>query len=266
MAKLCFSTLGCTERSLASVISLANRYGISALEVRGLGGELRNDKISDFLPENATETKQALLAAGIIPLVLGTSVSFHDEKSFDANIAAGKADMDIARRIGFSAIRVFGNSIVGDEQECMYRVARGIRELCLAAKGSGVGVWLEVHGEFNTLSRVLGVAELCSDLSEFGIIWDICHTHAHYAENWRAFYEPLAPYIRHVHLKDVQSSRHVLLGQGELPITDIVNHLLANGYGGYFSLEWERHWRRELPPVEDALDSLFTLFSTAENK
>ena len=30
--------------------------------------------------------------------------------------------------------------------------------------------------------------------------------------------------------------------------------MLEDGYDGFFSLEWEKKWHPELPPVEDALE------------
>ena len=261
MIKWCFSTLGCTERSLDDVISLAKRYGISALEIRGIGGELQNEKIPEFAPQNSHRTKKAFSEAGIVPLILGTSVSFHNEFRIEKSIAEGKSALEIASRLGFGAIRVFGNSIVGDETECISRVADGIYELCVAAEGTGVSVLLEVHGDFNTVHRIMPIANKCRDREEFGIIWDICHTYGTYGEKWREFYGSLAPYIRHVHLKDVKDGKHVLPGEGDLPIVDVVEHLILNGYDGYFSLEWERYWRKDLAEIERALDSLLALFT-----
>ena len=259
MIKWCFSTLGCAERSLDEVISLAFRYNVSALEVRGLNGELNNEKIADFASENISQTQKKLTLFGIKPLVLGTSVSFHDEKSFEENISVGENALRIASSLGFSAIRVFGNSIVGDEEKCISRVAFGIRELCRIAEKIGVWVLIEVHGDFNTLERILPIVDACRESSAFGIIWDICHTNKTYGNAWRYFYDALAPYIRHVHIKDVHDGKHVLPGDGELPIKDIIEYVISKGYDGYFSLEWERYWRRELPEIEEALDKLFSL-------
>lgn len=260
MIKWCFSTLGCADRSLSDVISLAERYGISALEIRGIGGELKNEKISDFSVENTEKTKKIFADANILPLILGTSVSFHDEDLLEKNLAEAEASLQIASRIGFSAIRVFGNSIVGDETECISRVASGISRLCRIAEKIGVSVFLEVHGDFNTIERILPIAELCCGIGSFGIIWDICHTHSAYNQNWRVFYDALEPYIRHVHIKDVFSGKQVLPGDGELPIREVIEYLSAKGYNGYFSLEWEKYWHRDLPEIEEALDKLFSLF------
>ena len=50
-------------------------------------------------------------------------------------------------------------------------------------------------------------------------------------------------------------------GDGELEIVEIVKYLTEGGYAGYFSLEWEKYWRRELPEIEVALEKLFGLFN-----
>jgi sugar phosphate isomerase/epimerase len=254
--KWCFSTLGCTDRSLQEILALAARFGVSALEVRGIGGVLNNGEIADFAPENAAKTKELMAAAGVTPLILGTSVSFHDEEKFAENLQMGSRDIEIAARLGFSAVRVFGNRIVGDEAACIRRVAEGVRTLCRAAAEKGVSVFLEVHGDFHTVSRLMPIAELCGACENFGLIWDICHTHAAYGADWRRFYEPLAPFIRHVHLKDIKKGVHVLPGEGELPIREVVTALTDNGYDGWFSLEWEKHWHKELPEIEPAMESL----------
>ena len=260
MIKLCFSTLGCTDKSLSEVISIAKRFDISALEIRGLDGELNNEKIPDFLPKNAVNTRRMLEDACIFPLILGTSASFHEKEAYDKNISDAKNAIRIASRVGFSAIRVFGNIISGDENEIVLRVANGVRDVCLFAEEFKVSVLLEVHGDFNTVERLLPIADLCRDLKSFGIIWDVCHTHERYGKKWSEFYDPLAPYIRHVHFKDVKNGKHVLPGDGELPLIEVAEYMIKKGYDGYFSLEWEKYWRKELPEIEIALEKLVSLF------
>ena len=260
MMKWCFSTLGCTDRTLPEVISLAKRYGISAVEIRGLSGEINNEKIPDFARENALATKKMLSDAEVLPLILGTSASFHDKDSFEKNILEGKKALEIASRIGFSAIRVFGNSIKENESEVISRVANGVRELCVFADKLGVLVFLEVHGDFNTVERLMPIVDICREYNSFGVIWDICHTHETYGKNWREFYDSLAPYIRHVHFKDVKERKQVLPGDGELPIRAVAEYMTSKGYDGYFSLEWEKYWHKDLPEIETALEKLFSIF------
>ena len=255
--KFCFSTLGCTERGLDEVISLARKYSIDALELRGLGGVMDNRKIEAFLPENREETKRKFAESGIFPLILGTSCKFHDASKLGEAMEEGYASIDIAAAMGFRGIRVFGNNIKGDEVECLDRICGGISHLCEYAAEKGVMVLLETHGDINTAERLGAVAAACKKYENFGFIWDVCHTRLTYGENWRRFCDDFFPLIRHLHLKDVTPDGLVLPGEGTLPLRDMAKYLISKGYDGYFSLEWEKKWHPELPPIEDALQALF---------
>ena len=258
--KFCFSTLGCTERSLEEVLSLAKKYSIDALELRGVDGVMDNRKIAALASEKRDETLAKFAEYGVKPLVLGTSCKFHDAEKLDESLEEGYRSIDIAESLGFRAIRVFGNNIKGDENECLDRIAGGISLLCEYAVGKGVDVLLETHGDVNTAERLGAVAKICGKYENFGLIWDICHTRLTYGENWCTFCDDFFELIRHVHLKDVTPEGLKLPGEGDLPIAKMVKYLANKGYEGYFSLEWEKKWHPELPQIEEALDSLFGLF------
>ena len=258
--KMCFSTLGCCDRTLTDAIALAKRYGMGTIEVRGLYGTMKNEEIADFSEERAEETKRLIAQAGLSFTVLGTSCAFHDPEKYEKAIDEGKRAIDIAAQLGFFAIRVFGNVIKGDEADCTARVISGIRTLCEYAEGTGVDVLLEVHGDFNTEARLCAVADGCRDLPAFGILWDVCHTRKTYGEAWRAFLDRFFPYVRHVHLKDAAGDRLVLPGDGELPLREMIGELTGRGYSGAFSLEWEKKWHPDLPEIEEALERYRDLF------
>ena len=258
--KFCFSTLGCTEYSLDEALMLAKKFNIPALELRGLCGEVNICKMAELLPENRAATKGKFREYGVVPLILGTSCKFHDEAQFDSFIEEGIYAIDTAREIGFRGIRVFGNNVKGDEGECLNRIARGISTLCEYAADKGVDVPLETHGDVNTAERLGKVAEICGKYENFGFIWDVCHTRNTYGENWRTFCDDFRDLIRHVHLKDVTPEGLVLPGKGTLPLREMAEYLVSNGYDGAFSLEWEKKWHPELPPIEDALTAMFEIY------
>ena len=258
--KLCFSTLGCTDCTLGEAIALAKKHKMNAIEIRGLSGVLDNEKIPFFSEEESKNTKNLLTEASVSPLVLGTSSTFHDPEKYEAAIAEGLAALKIASRIGFSAIRVFGDRIEGDEAECLTRISKGILTLCKEAEALGVQVLLEVHGEINTAERIEKIVAACEKSPVFGLIWDVCHTRKTCEP--RAFYERFAPYIRHVHFKDITGDAHVLPGEGELPLREIAEMMTKGRYEGYFSLEWEKKWHPELPPIEEALERYIRLFAS----
>ena len=174
---------------------------------------------------------------------------------FDKAIQEGIASVEIAEALGFRYIRVFGDKLISDERECTLRVISGLSSLCEHCEN--VNVLLEVHGDFNNIQALSPVLDKMSDVKNFGLIWDIEHTHKTYGDNWSEFYSFARPYIRHVHIKDYSevSKRLTLVGDGNIPIIPIVERLLSDGYDGYFSLEWEKKWHRELPDITVALDS-----------
>ena len=167
--------------------------------------------------------------------------------------------MDVCAAAGIPNVRLFGDLIASPEKtaEIVKAVGAAIAEVCAYAEGKGVGVLLEVHGDFNTIETVSGVMDACKDYRCFGIIWDIEHSDRAYGDNWRPFYQVVRPRLKHVHVKDYH--RHddgtftlCLIGEGDVPIRDIVAALQKDGYDGYYSLEWEKKWHPELPEPEVA--------------
>ena len=252
---ICFSTLGCTERSLADILDIAVNYGVRGLEIRGIDSRMNNSDIPELSAEKTDETVKMFTEAGVKPIVLGTSCKFHDAEKLDKAIKEGRKSIDIASRLKIPYIRVFGNNIKGNAEECSVRVANGIAQLCEYARGTGVSVLLEVHGDFITVETLSPIVEQLREYDNFGLIWDIAHTHRVYREGWREFYDVMKPHIRHIHVKDLRDSDNALVlpGQGNIPIKPIVDALLSDGYLGYFSLEWEKKWHPELDDIEVAL-------------
>ena len=260
--KLCFSTLGCCDRELDSILSLARQYGISALEIRGIGGVMDNGAIGAFSEAERENTLSLFAENGITPLVLGTSCSFHNADRMADVMAEGETCVGIAEAMGIKYIRVFGDRIGEKYGDSQGRLAEGIARLC--ALSEKVTVLLEVHGDFNTVDALRPVLERLEGIENFGLIWDIGHTHRSYGDRWREFYEFVRPYVRHVHVKDISDSRQCLtmIGEGDVLIEEIARGLLEDGYEGYFSLEWEKKWHPELSEIEPALEAFLKVMSS----
>ena len=249
--KLCFSTLGCSDRALDQILTLAFKYNISALEIRGIGGILDNAKIIEFSPEKLKSTADEFEKFGVNPTVLGTSCSFHNHEKYEGALKEGRAAVKIAEELNIPYIRVFGDRLTEGSTE---RIINGLSTLCNLS--DRVNILLEVHGDYNTSDSLSPIVENMKNTKNFGLIWDIEHTHKPYGNRWEEFYSAFRPYIKHVHVKDFsdKSASLCLTGDGDIPIQPIAERLLSDGYEGYFSLEWEKKWHPELPELEEALD------------
>jgi len=254
--KLSFSTLGCPAWSFEETLDNAKKMGFKGIEVRGIENVMRAEEIPYFWAENAENTKAMLQARGLEITGLGTSVSFHDANETEKNLEEGRKAIDVCVIMGIPRIRVFGDAIVGNKTEIFERVAKGLRVLCEYAEGKNVEILLEIHGDFNRLEVILPVVEKIKDRPEFGILWDIEHSHKTYTNKWAEFYEGIKPWVKHTHFKDCYKKDGeyaiCLPGDGDVPMREVYERLNADGYPGWYSLEWEKKWHPELPNPEVA--------------
>ena len=256
--KLAYSTLGCPGWSYERVLDAAADNGFEGLEIRGIGGEMRADKIADFGLGRQQDARRLAARKNVKLIGFGSSASFHDPANLDNALSDGRAAIDAAAALGMGFVRVFGDRIApeDDEKVIIARVAAGIRELCRYAEGTGVTVLQECHGNFNKIERLIGVAEQVN-CPNFGILWDVAHSDKIYGDDFETFYRAVKPLVRHVHFKDHRRVNGEFklcnTGDGDIPLIPILRMLEADGYDGYVSLEWEKVWHPDLRDAEEEL-------------
>lgn len=254
--KLSFSTLGCPVWDLSRVVCEAKKNGLDGIELRGLQGELDFRKISALSPEKIAETR-ALLDGLEIPS-FSSSLVMDRSADREETLRDGKDLIDLCSRDGIGLIRVFGNEIFPDEDEkkALAHISAGLAALAGYAEGKNVSILLEVHGNLTNLARLRAISEAVPSPA-FGILWDVAHTDKEYRDRFTDFYRPLLPRIKHVHLKDhfrlEKGTKLTDFGTGEIPLRAITESLLADGYTGYFSFEWEKMWHPELRDLDEEL-------------
>ena len=256
----CFSTLGCVDYTLDEILALADCFGIPALELRGMDGGIQPAQIPAFAPDRIADTA-ARIAAAVRPTVYGSSIALTDAARDEAKLQSGLEEIDIAAALGFPAVRAFGNRFIdGDEAASVRAAADVLHRLCAHAAPLGIEILLEVHGDFVRAQTYAALFAAVRDIPNFGIIWDVAHTDEPYGDDWLPFWQTVAPYTRHVHVKDHHRATAdtpktlCLPGEGDIPLIPILRRLQADGYAGCVSLEWERKWHPNLPPIEEALD------------
>lgn len=254
---LAFSTLGCPKWPWPKVLEFAAANGYSAIELRGILGDLDLPSRPEFSPDRIAEAKSDLAAHGLKIANLGSSSEMHhaDEAVRAKQIADAKRFIDLAEKLESPYVRIFGNKIEGPREEAVRRVAAGMRELALYAAPRNVTVIIESHGDFTdspTLKKVLMEA----DSPNAALLWDAHHTFASSHEEPETTVGELGPWIRHTHLKDsvlLNGERHyVLTGKGDMPIQRQLKALMGIAYKGYYCFEWEKLWHPEIPEPQIA--------------
>ncbi|MGI5883406.1 MAG: sugar phosphate isomerase/epimerase family protein [Candidatus Spyradocola sp.] len=256
--KLSISTLGCPDWGFARVVEEFEKLDVD-IEVRGVDGEMEAGRIARFSPERAQETKAFLAAHGRKLVGFGTSCKFHDPATQEENVRAGWEAAEVCARMDIPFLRVFGNDIpdAARAEETVALACKGIRRVCERAEPLGVQTLLEVHGDFNTVEVMRQVAQEMAGAPGFGILWDVEHSDKTCGDDFRPFYEVVRPLLRHVHVKDYHRGEngHFTLcpmGEGDIPLPEILHTLVQDGYDGYFSFEWEKKWVPSLAEPEEA--------------
>jgi sugar phosphate isomerase/epimerase len=252
-----FSTLGCPKWPWRRILEQGSQMGYSAIELRGIEMQMDLPTLPEFSGTRIGESIKDLDAVGLKISDLGASARMHesDPKVRAAQMDEGKRFVDLAHRLKAPYIRVFGDKIPAGEpkREVMARVVEGLRTLGEHAKGSGVGVLIESHGDFTdspTLSEMLKAVAM----DNVGLVWDAHHTFVAGKEQPAATFAALGRYVRHTHLKDSKPEgadvRYVLTGSGTVPVRETVRILSSAGYKGYYGFEWEKGWHPEIEEPE----------------
>ena len=254
-----FSTLGCPKWPWKRVLEQASEMGYAAIEVRGIEMKMDLPALPEFTGAGLTQSIKDLEALDLRISDLGASARMHerDAKVRQAQMDEGRRFIDLAHKLKTPYVRVFGDKVPAGEEkrDVVARVIEGLRTLGEHAKGSGVAVLLETHGDFTDSPTVVELMK-GAGMETVALVWDAHHTFVAGKEQPAATFQALQPWVRHTHLKDSKPEgnevRYVLPGTGAVPIRDQVRLLKASGYKGYYGFEWEKGWHPELEEPEVA--------------
>ncbi len=256
---IAFSTLGCPAWSFRTILDQADRLGYSAIELRGIAGEMDLPKVPELAGSRLAETRKDLAALGLVVSDLGASARMHekDAATREKQLDEGRRFIDLAHALGVKYVRMFGDKMPEGEarDEVLKRVVDGFQKMAAHAKAAGVVVLIESHGDF-THSRDLEEILKGVGSDAFALLWDAHHTFVAGGEQPAETYARLGRWIRHTHLKDSKPEgsdrRYVMTGTGEVPVRSQVQVLAGAGYRGYYCFEWEKKWHPEIEEPEVA--------------
>jgi sugar phosphate isomerase/epimerase len=252
-----FSTLGCPTWNWLKILDFAEHNGFAAVELRGLEGTMDLPSRQEFANPQIEQSKKEVARRGLRISCVSTSANLHDTGAeHERQLADARRFIDLAARLGAPYVRVFGNKLVGPRDAAVEHIAASLAELGDYGAPKNVAVLLESHGDF-TNSAILGDILKKAASLHVGLLWDAHNTFVEGKEDPAITVSQLGKYIRHTHLKDSHvengQDHYVLTGRGEVPVKRQVELLVAAGYTGYYSFEWEKAWHPEIAEPEVAI-------------
>jgi len=248
--KIAFSTLGCPDFAWSDIYSMAKDFGFDGIEIRGLGKDIFAVHAKPFLDENldATIKKLAELKLEIPCLSSGCCLKYADKA--EENCREIKEYIELAAKLGTPYVRVLADLKPRPEGEVDDGVVLDtLRKIIPEAEKKGVTLLVESNGVYSDTARL---AKLLTNAKSDAVaaLWDVHHTCRFGGETPGQTVQNLGAYIKYIHIKDsvVQDGKIIyrMVGEGDLPIDDIMLALRSINYDGYVSLEWVKRWARDL--------------------
>ena len=245
--KLAFSTKGWHNSSFEDFCKIAGDLKFKGIELHNIHGPLFTEKDGVFHDYAAASTVRKLYESGLqIPCIDAIcSPGVPAEK--DSSVKEITDCLDIAKNLHIPYVRV--KAAEGGAEA----VADVIREVVSDAEEKGVALLIETTGIFCDTAALRELLEsfACDSISA---LWDMYSTFFTAGEGPEDTIRNLGAYVKHVHIKDAakteSGTEFCLIGEGQLPIKEMMLALRSVNYDGFISLEWDPEWCPELDDME----------------
>lgn len=246
--KLAFSTLGCPDWNIETIITKATEYGYEAVEIRGLQGTFDIHTLPEFSSQ-AKNTAQKFKDANLKIPSFSTSIClftpfFGPKKPLTKNLEEIERYAELCHIFDSQYIRVFGGRIGTQKRsEAVAEAVSILNKMGQIASRYNAMILLETHDDWAESVHIKTVMEEL-DSEEVGVLWDIHHPVVFAKEDPVETWNNVGKWVKHTHLKDsfFDGENHLmcLVGEGDLPVKQFCDVLQSGGYSGYYSFEWPK--------------------------
>ncbi|MBE6837387.1 MAG: AMP-dependent synthetase [Ruminococcus sp.] len=248
--KISFSTLACPDFSWTDIYSMASDLGFNGIEVRGLGDQIYSVKAKPFTDENIDKTIAKLnrLKLEIPCLSSGCCLKFFDKHNETVEEITQYAVL--ANKLGTSYIRILADLDPAPADEIDdEKIAEVLKEIAPIGEKYNVTLLVETNGVYADTKRLRKLLDAVNS-KWIAALWDMHHPYRYMGETGEQTVENLGDYIKYIHVKDsvMEDGKlsYKLMGEGDIPIGQMLSALQKIGYDGYISLEWVKRWAKDL--------------------
>ena len=231
--RLSFTVEGWPELEWNEILDTAVEMRFAGIEM----GDVRNvpalsGKGAPFHRYSLTGTFRELRERRLSIPCFNASCDLSDESCVDCMAALIGLASDM--RCRYVSAAAYGDS----EEKLRHNLDRIIP---LAAK-SGVTILVRTEGAFSDTATLRALLDRYA-CDELAVLWDIHHPYRDCGESPSETITNLGAYVRHVHLRDSDDAqRFNLVGEGNMPIEEVMKALSSVNYDGFISLRWDRNW------------------------
>ncbi len=242
--KLSYSIKNWKGMDWAALTEAAVETGISGVEMYDVKSSVFEGKGSPTNPELASVTRRRLVNSGISVPSIDTYSDFTDS-TFMAEFTEC---VEVAVNLGIPSVSIHtGNADFKSAVDA-------ITTMLEIVDGRKVCILVETAGAYANTGKLRDLLNEFADDNRVAANWNMAETASAAGEDAEETITNLGAYVHLVHIHDYRKADGTvmpeLMGDGDLPVQDMMNALRSVNYDGFISLVWNPDWMPEISDIE----------------
>ncbi|MBR2477138.1 MAG: AMP-binding protein [Clostridia bacterium] len=227
--KIVFSTKNVNRASFLDMCRYAYDYGFSGFEIYDAIKERSQHHDSILRRDRVADAKRKLINRNLTVSALRMPDPIESEET---TVETVLKYVDMAANAGVE------NIIVRVEEKTDFDVMAEKLTLAIKkAEKSDVGILFETVGYLSHTENVIDIINYFSS-AVIGAAWNVRGTYFGAGETAETTIKSLGAYIKYVRLGDMKDGKTVLIGEGELPVENLINALSSLNFDGFICAAW----------------------------
>ncbi|MBR5524982.1 MAG: AMP-binding protein [Clostridia bacterium] len=249
--KLSFSTKGWHEPTFEQFCDAAQDLRFQGIELHNIYNRLFTDKDGAFHDYKAAATRRRLFEKNLAIPCIDTVCNASDGAT-DGAVEEITRCLEIAANLSIPCVRLKAAD-AADTDAAIARVTALVARMLPAAEEQGVTLVIETSGLFADTARLRDVLDgfACDHVAA---LWHWSAAYFMGGESPEQVIKNLGAYVRHVQVSDAVCRdgkiEYCLMGEGDLPVKELMLALRSVNYDGFISLVWDPVWCPELTDME----------------
>ena len=247
--RLAFSTKGWHEATWEDFLTAAQDLGFEGIEIHNLYAKAMQKKGAPADSQAAAAVYRALYDKHLSVPCINVAGDLCDKDQQQAVFEEIDTCISAAKRLHTPYVRL--HTVYNTEDRFDEALVREALAYALPkAEQNDVILLIETMGAYANTALLRELLDGYAH-DNLAALWDFHFPYRMNGETAQTTVTNLGAYIRHVHIKDslVQTDgtlSYQLIGEGDLPVDQLMKALDSVDYDGFVSLEWDPRWLPEL--------------------
>ena len=239
---------------------MADELKYGGIEIHDFRDPMFSGRTSPFNPDMASSTKRKLINSKKSIVCINSNCNAADTS--DENVEKMNSAIAVASNINVPYIKLYVEGGEDAYDKAIEFIGKAIAE----GEKHNVIVLVETTGIFADTTRLCDLMNYFA--SDFiGADWNMYETYFVGGEDSEKTITNLGAYVKLVHLTDAEKAgEHTLIGEGTMPIKDMMNALGSINYNGFISVEWNPEWFKSIDDLEIILTHYESYMETVKDE